>query len=782
MSSSIPPPPRVKSPLPMIPVPQALETVLTETATSLWLDRQLSSSSITTSPSSSKPSKNDCHQLQSLIGRISAFDIKAPQPGYPNHNASIMDGYAVKTSDLASAKEMYDGLNGGEEQKKDLTFDIVGRIYAGDDDDDGDDERTNQINSRTMRTAVYVTTGAVLPTGYDAVIPIEDTSISEANSDSNNNTTSHHHKMHIIPSKVQSVLNSTKPNTWIRPIGCDIPPEYVVLSKGEEIQPVHLALLAQIGTNSSDVHVKRLPRVGILSTGNELLSSSTTLSNVHSQELQLGKIPDVNRPLLLAQLSTYGNCIPVDMGIVTDDDGCEVIAQRLNRMLWPEGVDDEGVDVLITTGGISMGEKDIMEQVFVDGMGGHVHFGRMNMKPGKPTTFITIDRTTKSGQHKRKLIFALPGNPVSASVCTELLVRPCLDLLHDGIDNEEYMSEDCTQDSFVKYAVDNARVHEEIMATITSDIKLDQGRPEYRRVTLQRVPSNGSSDQQQQQQYTYHATHTGVQRSSRVLSLRGADGLMMLPRGGPSGCGYDIAKKGLEFPVLLYSSVSSLSRTCFKDSMHRGKLQSNQHDMKSKSKLALGVIICSSSKQPNEFLSIDSTLVTLLGDDNHASVVQRAVCNVDDMQISTIVNGPQMEGTNVIFVIAPTDPIAEENGSAGSIAFKASLEVAHALRPILTKSAPAMAQQIRVHAASHDPVAALFEYVAGTVRDNSSLLITCSDRGMEGAIGAVKGLLGHAVSILVAMVIQLIYPFLFSNLPLINNLSVQTSLILTGQG
>lgn len=82
-----------------------------------------------------------------------------------------------------------------------------------------------------------------------------------------------------------------------------------------------------------------------------------------------------------------------------------------------------------------MGEKDVVERVRTQGMGGVVHFGRMNMKPGKPTTFVTVGRDAPGrGGRRKKLVFALPGNPVSASVRGELLVRPCLDLLQDGID------------------------------------------------------------------------------------------------------------------------------------------------------------------------------------------------------------------------------------------------------------------------------------------------------------------------------------------------------------
>ncbi|KAL7531957.1 hypothetical protein ACHAXR_004335 [Thalassiosira sp. AJA248-18] len=701
----------------MIPVPQALETVLTETAKSLWFRRQHNDANTSV-----------CSSHQQLLGRISAMDVKAPSPGYPNHNSSIMDGYAVKTSELANAREDYNKMNQEQKGKFTLDFIIAGKVYAGDD---------NLSDNANHFTAVYVTTGAVVPADYDAVIPIEETGINQQNDGTN--------KMCIISSKIESVLNSTTPWTWIRTIGLDIPPGTIVLSEGEKILPVHVALLAQVGISLDGVPLKRLPRVGVLSTGNELLASASELSPGTQQPH--GKIPDVNRPLLLSQLTTYDNCVPIDLGIASDDDGCENIAHMLEKILW-NAEDDEGIDVLITTGGISMGEKDIMEQVFVGGMGGKVHFGRMNMKPGKPTTFITIDR-----DGTKKLIFALPGNPVSASVCTELLVRPCLDLLHDSVDSETLSPKE--EDLFVKRSVNNARVHDEVMATITSDIKLDQGRPEYRRVALQRLPSNDDPHQ-----YTYHATGTGVQRSSRVLSLRGADGLMILPRGGTSGCGYDIAEKGAKFPVLVYSSLSSSSKTCFKDSMHRALWKSNhhhQHNARPGSKLSLGAILCISNERRDEeeFQSIDATLVKSLGGNSSATLVHREICRVppdanDDtfvQQLSSIVNGPQMEGVNVIFVVVPTNAnlIAEDQGSS-AIAFRAGLEVSHALRHILIKNANAMALQVRKYAASRDPMAALFENIVGTVRDGSSVLITCSDKGLEGAVGAVKGLLGHLVS------------------------------------
>ena len=263
-----------------------------------------------------------------------------------------MDGYAIRTSNLSSARDEYNSMNESDQSDFVVDFVIVGRAYAG-------DEKFISSAQSNHNTAIYVTTGAVIPDGYDAVIPVEETELIEASDG--------HEKMRIIPAKVLSVLH-TKPWTWVRTIGCDIPPDSIVLSRGEVIQPVHLALLSQIGVCLHRVKVKDLVRVGVLSTGNELFADGTTMKGSD------GKIPDVNRPLLIAQLSSYENCTALDLGIVSDDDGLDNISTILNDALWGQG--SGSLDVIITTGGISMGEKDIMEQVFVKGMGGKVHFGR----------------------------------------------------------------------------------------------------------------------------------------------------------------------------------------------------------------------------------------------------------------------------------------------------------------------------------------------------------------------------------------------------------------------
>jgi gephyrin len=150
----------------------------------------------------------------------------------------------------------------------------------------------------------------------------------------------------------------------------------------------------------------------------------------------------------------------------------------------------EKVDVIITTGGVSMGELDLLKPTIERSLGGTIHFGRVAMKPGKPTTFATIQTTTSS-----KLIFALPGNPASALVTFHLFVLPSLRKA-SGLENP---------------MLPKAKV------ALEQDVKLDP-RPEYHRVFISVTEVGGLI-----------AVSTGGQRSSRVGSLRGANGLLCLP-------------------------------------------------------------------------------------------------------------------------------------------------------------------------------------------------------------------------------------------------------------
>ena len=129
---------------------------------------------------------------------------------------------------------------------------------------------------------------------------------------------------------------------------------------------VALGLLKQSGAES--IQIKRPIVVGVMSTGNELILGTP-------QDNTPGKIPDVNRPILLSLLSSFGNCEVVDLGMERDDD-VKAMARTIDSAL-------QKCDVIITTGGISMGKSNIVAQVLVNHCGGKLHFGRMHMKPGR---------------------------------------------------------------------------------------------------------------------------------------------------------------------------------------------------------------------------------------------------------------------------------------------------------------------------------------------------------------------------------------------------------------
>jgi gephyrin len=175
----------------------------------------------------------------------------------------------------------------------------------------------------------------------------------------------------------------------------------------------------------------------------------------------------------------------LDLGLVCDDE--RSLAGRFETAL------SSGCDVLLTSGGVSMGDRDLVKPL-LEALG-TVHFGRVNMKPGKPLTFATLNREGKPPV----LVFGLPGNPVSSLVTFQLFVLPALRKM-GGWSNPELRS--------LPAALGDA-----------SPLKLDAERPEFVRARLSL--SNG----------TLHATSTGNQVSSRLLSARGADCLIALPSG-----------------------------------------------------------------------------------------------------------------------------------------------------------------------------------------------------------------------------------------------------------
>jgi len=261
----------------------------------------------------------------------------------------------------------------------------------------------------------------------------------------------------------------------IREIASDIAPGELVLGKGERIGPAEIGLLATVGAVHASV--VKSPMVGIMSTGDELAEASA------EGPLPPGTIRDSNRAMLLAACAAEG-AQARDLGIISDD------ASRLEAAL--DAAMDAGVDVIITSGGVSMGDRDLVKPLLEKR--GTIHFGRVLMKPGKPLTFATIPHS--SG--RTVLVFGLPGNPVSSLVTFHLVVVPVLRKLA----------------GFKDPSLRSVRVR------TTVPMRLDPQRPEYHRATISWDDASSS----------FLALSTGGQRSSRLMSMRSANVLLHLPQ------------------------------------------------------------------------------------------------------------------------------------------------------------------------------------------------------------------------------------------------------------
>ncbi|XP_073682778.1 gephyrin a isoform X4 [Garra rufa] len=363
------------------------------------------------------------------MGRVLAQDVYA-KDNLPPFPASVKDGYAVRAADGPGDRF------------------IIGESQA------GEQPTLTVMPGQVMR----VTTGAPIPCGADAVVQVEDTELLRESEDGTE-------ELEV------RILVQARPGQDIRPIGHDIKRGECVLAKGTHMGPSEIGLLATVGV--TEVEVQKFPVVAVMSTGNELLNPE--------DDLHPGKIRDSNRSTLLATIQEHGYPT-INLGIVGDnpDDLLNALNEGISR-----------ADVIITSGGVSMGEKDYLKQVLDIDLHAQIHFGRVFMKPGLPTTFATLDI-----DGARKLIFALPGNPVSAVVTCNLFVIPALRKMQGILDPRPTI----------------------IKARLSCDVKLDP-RPEYHRCIL-----------------TWHhqeplpwAQSTGNQMSSRLMSMRSANGLLMLP-------------------------------------------------------------------------------------------------------------------------------------------------------------------------------------------------------------------------------------------------------------
>jgi molybdopterin molybdotransferase len=294
------------------------------------------------------PTPPEIVALPAALGRVLATDIRAPFDVPPADNSAV-DGYAVTSVDIPS-----DGTR---------TLSVAGQLGAG----------AVLETPLVPGSALRIMTGAPMPTGADTVYPQE---IVERRGD------------HLVIGPLEKGVN-------VRSRGEDVAAGSVVLEAGTVLQPPALGLAASLGT--CQLLVRRRPRVGLLSTGDEVIEPG--------QPRQPGQIFDANRFALRGAIESAGGDV-VDLGIVPD-----VKVELRARLEEAARVGD----LVVTSGGVSVGVYDLVKEV-LDEVGA-IDFWQVRMQPGRPLAFGRVGGT---------LFFGLPGNPVASMLAYLLFVRPAL--------------------------------------------------------------------------------------------------------------------------------------------------------------------------------------------------------------------------------------------------------------------------------------------------------------------------------------------------------------------
>ncbi len=316
-----------------------------------------------------------CHRLPAqrvplgqALGLVLAEEVYAPEAVPPFDN-SAMDGYALRASSTAGDAGQPRGTapvagRGGARLR------VVGALMA------GGDPRPLVVGEGE---AIRVMTGAPLPAGADAVCMVEHTKQAS--------------------DREVVIEDALAPGANVRRAGEDIAAGDRVFAAGTRLSPAHIGVLASIGVDAVAVH--RRPRVGVVSTGDELAQGPGPLA--------VGKIRDSNRPALLAQLRADG-WDALDLGWVGD------VAAHLRQVLEQAAHE---CDAVLTSGGVSVGDRDIVKLVLEEMGQGRALWAQVAVKPAKPFAFSPL-------APRGVPAFGLPGNPVSALVSYELFARPAL--------------------------------------------------------------------------------------------------------------------------------------------------------------------------------------------------------------------------------------------------------------------------------------------------------------------------------------------------------------------
>ena len=296
--------------------------------------------------------------------RVLAVDISAADD-LPLFDNSSMDGFAIRAADSSSAAPA-----------SRVTLRVVADIPAG----------TSPKVSLSPGEAARIMTGAQLPQGADAVVPVEDTDFQNRDAGS------------AAPEHVQ-IAKPVSRGENVRPRGMDVHQGAIVLRKGRRLNAQSLGVLAMLGYSAVALYKK--PRVALFSSGDELLPVDAPL--------EPGKIRDSNSYMLAALIESTGIDV-LRLGVAKDTR--DSVSSLLEKAVA------QHADLIISSAGVSVGAYDFVKEVIESH--GALDFWRVNMRPGKPLAF---------GNYRNIPFIGLPGNPVSAFVGFEVFVRPTLERL-----------------------------------------------------------------------------------------------------------------------------------------------------------------------------------------------------------------------------------------------------------------------------------------------------------------------------------------------------------------
>jgi molybdopterin molybdotransferase len=378
--------------------------------------------------------------LTEAYGCVLAEDVVADHD-MPDFASSAMDGFAVRSSDITGASPDHP-----------VELKIVGRAMIG----------RRPESTVGGHEASRIATGAPIPAGADTIVPVENAE---------------------VLGEVVRIIEPAPEGRHIRPVGEDVRTGAVLVEQGRRLGAPELGLLANAGFPHPVVHPR--PRVIVLSTGDELIPPT--------EQPEFGQVRDSNAYTIFGAVREAG-AIPVLAGIVKDD------VEQLKETLL---VHEIQADAFISTGGVSVGERDVVKAAFF--RRGDLDFYKVAMQPGMPQGF---------GRIEGKPYWGLPGNPVSVFVSFEVFVRPAL----------------------MKMLGRSQVRRPEVTATLTQDVSGPVGKLQFARVVVSRGADGWS------------ATPTGGRGSNLISTVSRANGLAMIP------IGTETAPAGSQVRVMLFRS------------------------------------------------------------------------------------------------------------------------------------------------------------------------------------------------------------------------------------